>query len=241
MGTSSLLVGIVFYSLALLHEGCAQADDTLVAGASGSDVVAAVIAKIEASGVFPTDNRLLRRIAYVESLDGMHPNTYRTGYYGGIWQVDMIGFEDTQNTASHPGLAAKHEAIERYFGSDFRWSNVKWEDLVKPLYSGIAARLFLSNKPEAIPPASDISGQAAYWKNFYNTDSGAGTEQSFIDAVNMLEQQEGMRNNAVYAVRIQGGILFACMRVCMCVVVVVVVVVLLFASRVFMSCKVKPN
>ena len=114
----------------------------------------------------------------MESNFGNHPNTYREGYHGGIWQVDKIGFADTQNVASHPKLKTKFETIQAATG--ISWQSASWEDLRKPLYSGIAARLLsvLLNIPEAIP--SDLQGQAQYWKTHYNTDKGKGTVQGFI-------------------------------------------------------------
>ena len=157
----------------------------LTPGSSGADIVQTVVAKIGGSGIFPSDNQFLRRVAYVESKDGTDPNTYRSGYNGGIWQVDKVGFEDTQNTSSHPALSKKFDSIERQFG--IKWREVTWEDLRKPLYSGLAARLFLSSKPAAIPPASDVEGQAAYWKKYYNTGAGKGSEQKFVDDVKALE------------------------------------------------------
>ena len=164
-------------------------DLTLASGASGSDVTRAVVSKIEASEIFPTDHRLLRRIAYVESKDGEDPNTYREGYFGGIWQVDQVAFEDTQDTSSHPALINKYAAIEKDFG--INWSQVAWEELQKPFFSGLAARLYLSNIPNTIPLAGDIAGQAAYWKTYYNTGEGAGTQERFIDDVSSLERNEG--------------------------------------------------
>ncbi|KAL5503271.1 hypothetical protein EMCRGX_G010194 [Ephydatia muelleri] len=35
---------------------------------------------------------LLRRVAYVESKDGTESFTYRSGYDGGIWQIDQTAF-----------------------------------------------------------------------------------------------------------------------------------------------------
>ena len=105
----------------------------------------------------------------------MDPNTYRDGYYGGIYQVDQIGFQDTQDVASHPGLANKYEAIMDNYGID--WPSVQYEDLEKPLYSGIASRLYISNNPLPIP--EDRNGQAQYWKDHYNTQEGAGSVDNF--------------------------------------------------------------
>ena len=50
--------------------------DCLLQFASGSAVVHAVVRRIEDSNIFPSDNQLLRRIAYVESKDGTDSGTY---------------------------------------------------------------------------------------------------------------------------------------------------------------------
>ena len=97
--------------------------------------------------------------------------------------MDEVGFRATQDVSSHPALIGKFRKIMQRFRID--WPNVQWNDLRKPLYSGIAARLFLSNIPAPIP--YDIPGQAAYWKRYYNTGAGAGTEQKFIDDSKRLQ------------------------------------------------------
>lgn len=150
-------------------------------GANGSGVIEEVVSKVQS--LFGSDNKFLRRIAYVESKDGTDKNTYRSGCNGGIWQVDRVGFESTQDTKSHPSLKAKHKRIKQSL--DIDWEKVKWNDLRKPLYSGLAARLFLLKIPAPIP--SSLKDQADYWKRYYNTESGAGTAQKFIDDVNKLE------------------------------------------------------
>ncbi len=71
-------------------ESQAAQDLTRVPEAQGAAVVEASVAQITGSGIFPADNNFLRRIACVESRDGTHPNTYRNGYYGGIWQVRAL-------------------------------------------------------------------------------------------------------------------------------------------------------
>ena len=129
----------------------------------------------------------MRRIAYVESKDGTDSGTYQSGYHGGIWQVDNVALLDTQKTDSHPLLTKKFAAIEASFGID--WRKVKWEDLRKPLYSGLAARLFLSSIPEHIPVASDIRAQGQYWKDHYNK-SGSGNVSKFIKDIGALTASE---------------------------------------------------
>ena len=191
LGTCAILtIAFVCVNLVLIlavpeASGQDEQNQTLIAKGSGTDVVEATAEKIHMSGIFPDDRGFLRRIAYVESKDGTDPNTYRDGYYGGIWQVDEIGFEDTQDTMSHPGLVNKFAKIKAEFGID--WSSVQWKGLEKPFYSGLAARLFLSNIPEAIP--CELDEQARYWKKYYNTEAGKGTVQRFIDEVNELEAQ----------------------------------------------------
>ena len=180
------LIVIVIFSII---SSCAQVDQTIVPETNGSAVVQSVVRNIRQSGIFPNDHSFLRRLAFVESLDGKHSDTYRAGYDGGIWQVDLIGFESTQDVSSHPALVKKHQKIKKVFNID--WPNVQRMDLRKPLYSGLAARLFLSNIVQEIPPASDIMGQAQYWKTYYNTDLGNGTVQDFIEKVKKLEKKQG--------------------------------------------------
>ena len=155
-------------------------------GANGADVVSQVIDRFNCSG-WETDEtvlRFLKRTALVESDFGQDADTFRDGYYGGIWQVDEDAFDDTQNTSVHTELLP---AITEIFG--INWVNdVTWMDLLKPLYSGIAARLYLSIQPTPIPipETSNITGQAAYWKTHYNRNDSE-TAQHFIDRVNSTE------------------------------------------------------
>ena len=92
---------------------------------------------IAQNDVFGPDHGFLRRIAYVESKDGEESGTYRSGYDGGIWQVDKIGFDDTQNSSSHATLHSKWDKIQAHLSID--WSTATWTDCRKPLYSALAA------------------------------------------------------------------------------------------------------
>ena len=160
-----------------------QFDQTVVPEASGEAVVEAVIARIRQAAIFSDDRALLRRIAYVETRDGTDPRTYRTGYNGGIWQVDE---DRLLATRSAPELADERQQI--LFSFNIVWSSVIWADLRQPLFSGIAARLLLSNVSQEIPLASEIDQQANYWKQHYNPN---GTVQQFINDVVALEANIG--------------------------------------------------
>jgi len=196
---TSAVLPLFLFGIWLVEVKTQRQDSTRVSENSGSAVVQATVALIQNSGIFPYDHQLLRRIAWVESKDGTDSRTYRQGYHGGIWQVDFIGFRDTKDTSAHPGLVTKFRAIQQKFGID--WPSVQWEDLRKPLYSGLASRLFLSNIVESIPFASDIAGQASYWKRYYNTNLGAGTQETFIEDVMALE-------NGKYSIRVYKRILY---------------------------------
>lgn len=56
------------------------------------------------------------------------------------------------------------------------------DDLVGNLYYATAmCRVHYLRVPKPLPAANNIEGLAAYWKKYYNTPLGAGTEQQFID------------------------------------------------------------
>ena len=166
-------------------------DLTLGLEAVGTDVVLASIGRIDQSEVFTSDNRLLRRIAYAETRDGVDINTFRVGYNGGIWQVDEAIFNQTQDTAANPGLLQIYPQVRASFGID--WPNATWADLRRPLFSALAARLYFTTVSDPIPVAGDLRGQGEYWKNNYNSDA-ADTVQGFIDSITALEEQGTQQN-----------------------------------------------
>lgn len=140
----------------------------------GKDVVDKVITIV--NFVLPDDKGILKEIAKTESNDGEHPNTFREQYHGGIWQVDFIGFQETQLVSAHPKLKEHHQCLFSMLG--INWMFIDWEDLRIPLLSAIAARLLLLCKPDPIP--TDILGRANYWKKHYNTESGKGSVEHYL-------------------------------------------------------------
>ncbi len=101
------------------------------------------------------DNDFMRRVAYVMSDFG------REMKHGGILQVSEIAFEDTKDARALTRLPAKYQIIYQAYRID--WEKVKHSDL-KPFYSALAARLYMSNFPERIPPAHDLEAQAMQWR-----------------------------------------------------------------------------
>lgn len=162
-------------------------DQAIVPKAAGENVVNDVLQRIQDSNIFPPDHNFMKRCAYTESLFGEHKLTSEhlpnVPYYGGIWQVDKIGFDDTKK--DHATLLRKHAAIKDKFGID--WMEVRYEELTKPLYSALAARLLLSNKTAPIP--EKLEEQANYYKTHHNSnhENAAGSADKFIKDAKHME------------------------------------------------------
>lgn len=125
-------------ALALVSRSYCYTDRTREAEAVGSDVVIACVRLIHDSNVFdpPIDLQLLRKIALVETTDGKNAFTY--AYGGGIWGIDRNAFNMIQASNFPENLSA---SIYSYF--NIQWTNVQWDDLNKPLYSALAAGIYL--------------------------------------------------------------------------------------------------
>ena len=190
MSTVSITLALVVLLIPLLE----AVDLTVEPGATGTEVVHATISKLESAQIFGSDRRLLRRIAYVETEDGLNPPlvppeegsgseqsslalspaesraTRDTSLnYGGIWKVDRSVF---QSTITDEFLAEKRAEIAGAFPEVGEWEEVVWEDLNRPLWSALAARLLLllAENSTEIPSASDVTGQAVFWRDFYNSE-----------------------------------------------------------------------
>ncbi len=133
--------------------------------------------KIDNYGLGSPVWEFLTRVAKVESCYGSHAGTNTGGGGLGPWQIDKIAFQDTKNTKSHPNLKNIYAKLKEK--SNIDWSKIQYSDMTKPLYSALAARILLLNNPESIP--TDEEGQAQYWKTHYNTVSGAGTVEDFLN------------------------------------------------------------
>ena len=92
-----LVVGSVLLLFALIAVSLGE-NDILTPGATGEAVVKAVADRITASCVFPDDKLFLRRLAYVESGDGLKATTTQIGYYGGLWRVSSTYFANYIST-----------------------------------------------------------------------------------------------------------------------------------------------
>jgi hypothetical protein len=132
-----------------------QTDLTLEPKAKGVDVTDASLRKIKRAGVFPEDYSFMRRCALVESSFGDKEFTYRDNYFGGIWQLERSNFEKTKNS----NLTSYHTAIFNNWG--INWTSVTWNDCLKPLYSGLATRLYSLSLGVDVPIPGTVEEQAS--------------------------------------------------------------------------------
>ena len=179
----------LIYALLCSHHyaGYAQGDGvdmTREPEVRGSLAVETVVDRIEHSAIFENDFGYIRRIAWVETRDGLNRTfTFRPGYHRGLWQVDEVVFLETQNTLVYPQLIDKHQQILVEF--DIEWAAVEWEELRKPLHSGLAVWLYMFTRHEVIP--LNIHDQANHWKRNYNRLYAELTVEEFVIRVNQLE------------------------------------------------------
>ena len=120
-------------------------DKTWEDRASGQTVCEAVIRAIRRSQIFTDDYDFLPRIAFIESNFGEKAYTFRDNYFGGIWQLNEEEFLYTQDDK----WSAFHTKILNSFKID--WKIVQWVDLLKPMYSGLGARLYLQTITNSLP------------------------------------------------------------------------------------------
>lgn len=174
---------LAFLLLLVAEAVFCQLDSTRAPNVVGPEVVEAVVDIIKQTCIFPDDKLYLRRLAYVESLDGLDAATYKPDA-GGIWRVSKDAFYQTQTA---PYLSHFRDEVHKTLFID--WSITRFDDLRKPLFSGLAAALFTTLKVgnQGIP--STVSGQASLW--------AAGRAQSgiFIQRIQMLKMHQRVTVN----------------------------------------------
>jgi len=165
----------------------------------------AKIVDFVSEGVFndePHIKDMLLNIAAVESCYGTNPFTYKkSNQTKGIFQLDKetalktigyLGRSPVGNAKIKKYLAECKRKIKSKLG--LNWDKVPYESLSKPLYNVLAARMFIGLKARSYtydketntteeyhhPIPNKKAKQAEWWKERYNTTSGAGTTKKFI-------------------------------------------------------------
>lgn len=124
---------------------------------------------------------LLLGTAAQESRLGHYLHQVGGGPALGIYQMEPETHWDIwRNFLSwRPQISAKVRSLAGH-----RWVGefVGDAELVGNLFYATAlARIHYWRRPEPLPRAGDLAGLAHYWKAFYNTAAGRGTEAEFVE------------------------------------------------------------
>ena len=114
---SAYALGLLYF-MAFFLVGSVSSKSTIdIPEETGNYVVNVVLKQLNESGLETDETTLvfLRRLAWVESRFGSGPYTFRLGFHGGIWQIGLRAFRDTQNANKHPILLEKHQRISDIF------------------------------------------------------------------------------------------------------------------------------
>ncbi|XP_062602671.1 mucin-5AC-like [Saccostrea cucullata] len=153
-----------------------QTDLTRVADSYGPLVVETTV-KLLRDACLINDHFFLRRIASFETNDGL---ALLPADHGGIWKVDEEMFNYTQS-----GTPILQNIYRDVFNKLFVvWKGITWKELNKPLFSGLAAAIYLKAKTNETIPLSK-PGQAKFWKKYFRTN---GNEQAFLTAMQAMPE-----------------------------------------------------
>lgn len=123
-------------------------------------------------------NLILGTIAQ-ESRFGTYIKQLGTGPALGVCQMEPNTFKDISDNYLKGPLMSKRLKLKMTIGSKCGVHNWRAKEMVHNLKFAIAlCRVHYLRRPEALP--TDLVGYAAYWKRYYNTYLGAGTEEEFI-------------------------------------------------------------
>ena len=135
--------------------------DILSTNAKGWETIAKATNVLKLSRVFPSDRNLMKRIALVES------SLNRTSSEGGLWNVGTCAFYGvTQNRKKYGKPLKKiQKMVGRKFG--ISWNRMTYEQLQRPMYSLIAARMYLHIiLKDGIPRGATAQGKV--WSNYFH-------------------------------------------------------------------------
>lgn len=141
----------------------------------------------------PAAENLLLGTAMQESRCGEHL-VQLGGPALGIFQIEPATAHDLifRYLDRRPDLRRRFERSFRLLDSrPVNWTSASPRDIADELitdlrFSTAVARLRYWIVPEALPAADDVGGLARYWKQYYNTHLGRGTEEEWMTNYNKL-------------------------------------------------------
>lgn len=108
------------------------------------------------------------RLTYIKQLGG--------GPALGLFQMEPATHDDIFTN----WLIYRPDLLSRVRSMTVLRENPSLEMVWNMRYACAMCRIHYRRKREPLPPAGDRPGQAAYWKEHYNTHLGKGTEEEYI-------------------------------------------------------------
>ncbi|OQV22531.1 hypothetical protein BV898_03705, partial [Hypsibius exemplaris] len=145
-----------------------------------------------ATCIFRKDKQMLRNIAQAESDNGL--DNPGTSSVGGIWRVNQSVFADTKSAS----LSVFASRFQGSFG--INWNTTTWQDLDKPLYSALAARLAIAlQQQEFLNTPTSLDGklpwsatvQSANWKAAFQKPESVSALRSLYVAAAQRTRSSG--------------------------------------------------
>lgn len=190
-----MMVNTKFAVLVALLLSCVstqRVDQTTVPGSNGVNVVRAVLSRLDESRIFEQSgnadltNVFLRNMAYVETRDGRDLPQGAIAIDGGIWKITRMQFQQTKE------LSSRHHHVYRAIAASLgqEWRDLEYRDLEKPLYSGLAARLYLTYVATTYSIIPPTARQGQFWSEKFK--GGKGNLRLWQEAISLLRQTEGV-------------------------------------------------
>lgn len=120
---------------------------------------------------------LLMGTAAQESACGKYLRQLGDGPARGVFQMEPATLDDI-----YANYLAYRSDLQGAVDAYLIMSMSKADNLTVNLaYAALMCRVHYRRRPETLPDANDVRGLAAYWKRFYNTVHGKGSEQEFVE------------------------------------------------------------
>lgn len=152
-----------------------------------------IIPTLSYLGLYADNNRnLLLGTAAKESDMGTYLKQLKNGPAFGIFQEQDSDHTDIYNNFLfyRPELKARVDSLASPVSV---YTNRNQELIVNLAYATAIAMIHylrISEKREKVPDANNIPALASYWKRYYNTSHGKGTEEEFIENYNKYVQNQ---------------------------------------------------
>ncbi|MBF0439776.1 MAG: hypothetical protein HQL93_11725 [Magnetococcales bacterium] len=123
----------------------------------------------------PTAEALMLGTAAQESRMGQYLRQVGGGPALGVFQMEPATYQDIWRN-----FIETHPEILQLLATRWPVKPPPEQMVTDLLLAAVMCRLHYRRVKAALPQADDLAGLANYWKRYYNTPKGAGTESEFI-------------------------------------------------------------